>query len=649
MNYMNGSSKRYWILSLLLAIAILAPRLAQVYIDSLWFDSLGYTSVYWYSIWIKLGLFAGFWAVTFLILRGAFWLLERAFAGYTLSGTVVRFDNQPLDLEPRLFIKPLAWGVSIVWGLLIGLAMAARWEMFLLYFNGRAGADPDPIFGKPLGFFLFTWPVHQMLASWLSGLAIIILIGALLYGFFAFNSSMPGIIKREAMRVAVLASSLALAFILIIYAWRFYLGRFSQLWRDHEVFTGVGYTQANVLLPGHMLIAFMLLGAAVIVILNALLWRRPRLLVLALAVPLISYGGLILAENYVSNFVVKPNELGLQSPYIKHNINGTRRAFGLDRITSHDFPTATGVAAFNLGQNRTALDNIRLWDWQALQATLRQVQVLRTYYDFPDVDVDRYRINGRMRQVMIAARELDVERLPSASRNWVNDRLVYTHGYGVTMNTADGFTPEGRPRFLLSDVPVRSTAPEIKLTRPEIYFGQKTDTHVYVKTKQKEFDFPQGESNAYTTYEGTGGIPLGGFMRRSLLAWSLGDLSKIPFSNDITPESRVLMYRNIRERVQRLAPFLSYDNDPYVAIGTDGRLYWMIDAFTSSLYYPYSRHYRAGEQWANYFRNSVKVVIDAYNGTAHFYVFDEADPIIQAYRRAFPKLFRDAVDMPAGL
>ncbi|HEX8237655.1 MAG TPA: UPF0182 family protein [Abditibacteriaceae bacterium] len=646
---MIGSRKWPWAVGLVVLLFILAPRLAQVYVDGLWFDSLGYAAVYWYSFGLKWGLFAGFFALTFLILRGAFWALERAFAGYELGGSVMRFDNQPLEMEPDRFIRPVAWGLPIFWGLLVGLSMMSRWDLFALYFNGRSSGNPDPLLNKPLGFFLFSWPVHQVLASWLTGLAIIIFIATLLFGVFAFTSRMPRIIKDEALRTASLACSLALAAVLVVYAWRFYLGRFSQLWRDQEIFTGAGYTQANILLPGLLLVAFTLLGAATLAILNALLWRRPRIVALALAIPLVTYIGLSLVTNYVTSFVVRPNELERQSPYIKHNIEGTRRAFGLDRMEARAFPAENGVAAFDLTQNRTALDNIRLWDWQALQSTLRQVQVLRTYYDFPDVDVDRYRINGRLRQVMIAARELDVDRLPPASRNWVNDRLVYTHGYGVTMNTADGFTPEGRPRFLLSNVPVRSTVPEIKLTRPEIYFGQKTDTHVYVKTRQKEFDFPQGETNAYTTYEGTGGVTLGGFARRWLLSWALGDLSKIPFSNDITPDSRVLMYRNIQERVQRIAPFLTYDNDPYVVVGNDGRLYWIMDAYTSSIYYPYSRHYQAGNQWTNYMRNSVKVVVDAYNGTANYYVFDTQDPIIQAYRGAFPSLFRDAGEMPAGL
>jgi uncharacterized membrane protein (UPF0182 family) len=258
-------------------------------------------------------------------------------------------------------------------------------------------------------------------------------------------------------------------------------------------------------------------------------------------------------------------------------------------------------------------------------------------------------VGGRVRQMMVAARELDVQKLPEQSRNWVNERLIYTHGYGVTMNTANGFTPEGMPQFILSNMPVESTSPEIKVTRPEIYFGQKTDTDVYVKTKQKEFDFPQGEANNYTTYEGTGGIALGSGLRRLLIAAALGDLSKVPFSDAITPETRALIHRNIRERVNSIAPFLVYDSDPYIVVTADGRLVWMIDAFTESSTYPYSRHYAIAGRSVNYIRNSVKVTIDAYNGTVAFYVFDSEDPIIQAYRKIFPSLFHDASEMPTDI
>src|SRR5258705_343310 len=251
--------------------------------------------------------------------------------------------------------------------------------------------------------------------------------------------------------------------------------------------------------------------------------------------------------------------------------------------------------------------------------------------------------------MMVAAREIKVTKLPEASRNWINEKLIYTHGYGITMNTANGFTPEGMPRFIVNDMPVKSNSAEVKVTRPEVYFGQETNTEVCVKTRQKEFDFPQGETNTVTSYEGSGGIRIGGRARRMLLAWALGDLSKLPFSDDVNSESRVLIHRNIRELVNGVAPFLIYDNDPYIVVSNEGRLFWMLDAFTESSTYPYSRHHAVGQNNVNYIRNSVKVVIDAYNGTAHFYVFDNNDPLIATYRATFPTLFEDASRMPADL
>ena len=298
---------------------------------------------------------------------------------------------------------------------------------------------------------------------------------------------------------------------------------------------------------------------------------------------------------------------------------------------------------------RQRFTNIRLWDWHALQDTLRQMQEIRTYYDFPDIDIDRYSINGSMREVMLAARELDVDKLPVSSRNWINDKLIYTHGYGLTMNTVNGFTPEGRPSLLLSNMPVQSTIPGLNVTRPEIYFGQRTNTDVYVKTHQQEFNFPEGDSNNLTSYQGTGGIDLGGFLRRLLIAFDRGDISKLPFSDDVTSESRLLMRRAIRERVTALAPFLTYDRDPYLVLGEDGKLSWILDAFTQSDSYPYSTHYTVDGEPLNYMRNSVKVVIDAYDGTTTFYVFDAKDPILAAYRGIFPSLFKDAAAMPADL
>ena len=641
-----------WVLGAVALVVFALFRSLSIYLSALWFDSLGYASVYWYMFRLKLILFIGFALLTFLILRGAFWLLERALASYALERRVVTFNNQQFNVSPARILRPLAWVVSGVLGLIFGLGMTESWRRFALYLHQTPTADPDPIFNKPLGFYLFTLPVHQLLSWWLTVLAFIILAGAVLYVLGTLSpatkkSAFTDTAQRKT-RYAVI--SCALAGYLLMLAWRFYLSRFPYLWEDHQIFTGVNYTEANYILPGLTLVAIALILAAVIALFNAFTERRLRLLLVGVALPIVVYViAVVLIPGYVTSFIVKPNELGRETPYIEHNINWTRRAFKLDQIEMRDFEADISSQGFDLNSNRATLDNIRLWDWRALQDTLRQIQEIRTYYDFPDVDLDRYTIGGQKRQMMLAAREIDVEKLPEQSRNWINEKLIYTHGYGVTMNTSNGFDAEGMPIFLLSNMPIESSAPEIKVTRPEIYFGQKTDTDVYVKTKQKEFNYPQGEANNYTTYEGTGGITIGNSMHRLLLGWALNDVSKLPFSDDVIPGSRVLIHRSIMDRVQSLAPFLTFDKDPYIVVSDDGRLYWMIDAFTESASYPYARHERAGDNIVNYIRNSVKVTVDAYNGDVAFYVFDAADPLISTYRATFPTLFKDASQMPADL
>jgi uncharacterized membrane protein (UPF0182 family) len=314
-----------------------------------------------------------------------------------------------------------------------------------------------------------------------------------------------------------------------------------------------------------------------------------------------------------------------------------------------EFEPRAQNAVFSPEAHSETLDNIRLWDWRALQDTLSQVQEIRTYYDFADVDVDRYVVNGRPTAMMVASRELNLNQLPPGSRNWLNERLIYTHGYGVTMNPVSRFSREGLPLLTLRNMPVESTVPDIRVTRPEIYFGELTDWPVYVKTSQAEFNYPEGDTNNYNTHDGTGGIRIGGFFRQLALAFAVGDIARVPFSDDITPDSALLMRRNIRERVTTLAPFLVFDDDPYMVIGEDGNLYWIIDAFTISDEFPYSRHLMLGNQSVNYIRNSVKAVINAYNGLVQFYVFDGEDPVIQAYQSMLPGLFRSGADMPDAL
>ncbi len=541
--------KLIWIIVAALALIFILLRSASIYISALWFDSLGYSSVYWYIFRTKLFVFLIFAVLTILILRGAFWLIERTFSASALERRTVIINNQSVTINPGRLFRPVAWAVAIIAGLIFGLSMKDGWRELALYLNQPAVTTPDPIFNKPLGFYLFSLPVHQMLSRWLIMLSLITLIATILFAVLSSAQKQATKAATETMRrTGYAAASISLAAFLIVLAWRVYLTRYPYLWQDHQSFSGVTYTEANYYLPGLTIVAITIVVAAIIIVINALTKRKLRFIVGALVLPVLVYvvAGMLIPA-YVQSFVVKPNELGRETPYIEHNINWTRKGFKLDRIEMREFEAEPSIAGLNIENNRPTLDNIRLWDWSALRDTLRQIQEIRTYYDFGDVDVDRYKIGGQTRQMMLATRELDVSKLPEQSRTWINERLIYTHGYGVTMNTANEFTPEGLPRFILSNMPVQSSAPDdIKLTRPEIYFGQKTTTDVYVKTKQQEFNFPQGETASSNVYEGTGGIPLGGFFRRMLLAWSLGDLSKLPFSDDVTSESRVLMRRNIK-------------------------------------------------------------------------------------------------------
>jgi uncharacterized protein len=638
-------------LALFAAVVVLvlgAGTTISWYIEALWFESLGYGDVFWKTLGLKTGTFWAFTAVTFILLFAAFRLLRphgRAGRVLYLNGQTVTFSLQPV-------ITVGSWAVALLVGLAAGSGMMDDWATFALYLHAPAAtgthAITDPIFGRSVSFYLFTLPAWNLLATWLTTMAVVVLLASVVLLLVGGTGEERGAFEARGARVPR-GVSFSLAFLLVVLAWRVYLSRFDSLFEDHTIYSGVGYTDAHYVIPGLLVVVFALLLGALVAIYNGLRARRIVGLVVALAPAVLFYVGLTLVSWYVTGFIVKPNQLVREREYIGHNIEFTRQAFNLARVGQFAFPADPGLEAVDLENNRATVQNIRLWDWRALQDTLRQIQEIRTYYDFPDIDIDRYVIGGQVRQMMVAARELNVERLPESSRNWINEKLIYTHGYGVTMNPVNGFTPEGLPQLVLGDMPVRSTAPEITVTRPEIYFGQLTNADVYVRTRQKEFNYPQGESNSYTAYDGTGGIVIGSMARRLLIAAGRGDLSKLPFSDDITSESRLLMRRNVRDRVRALAPFLTYDLDPYIVVGDNGRLYWLMDAFTSSDAYPYARHYVLEDGQVNYLRNSVKVVVDAYDGTVTFYVFDPSDPIIGAYRGVFPSLFADASTMPAGL
>jgi uncharacterized protein len=636
----------------LVGVLVLAGGTAlSYYVEALWYGSLGFADVFWKSLNLSAEVFLGFAAATFVVLYGSFRALKPARLG-DLAGLPIVINGQPIRLPVEPVIKAVALGASLLAAVATGAGMTAQWTTLALYWYGRsdavraaAGAVVDPVFGRPLPFYLFTLPAWQLLSGWVMTLAVLVAAIALFFVVILGGTRMLGG-RRDPAAPAWRGFSIAFAFVLLTLAIRVYLGRYERLFADHTIFSGITYTEANVTLTGMLVVSGALVLGAVIALVNAVAAPQVRWLGLAVAPAAVCYLITGVLGWYVTTFMVKPNELVRESPYITHNIEMTRQAYGLSQFDERPFPAEGGIEALEPDQNQATLKNIRLWDWRALQDTLRQIQEIRTYYDFPDIDIDRYEVGGEVRQMMVATRELNVERLPESSRNWINEKLIYTHGYGVTMNPVNGFTSEGMPALILKDMPVQSSIPEIKVTRPEIYFGELTNTDVYVKTKQKEFNYPQGDAASLTSYEGTGGIALGGFFRRLVIALDRGDLAKLPFSDDVSAESRLLMRRNIRARAQTLAPFLIYDDDPYIIIGEDGQLSWMMDAFTTSASYPYARHYRVGRDSINYMRNSVKVIVDAYDGSTTFYVVDNQDPIIAAYRGLFPTLFKDLSAMP---
>ncbi len=644
--------RRFLLILVALAFVFFGARNALSYcVEVLWFGSLGYVDVFWKTFTLQWEIFFVFVAATFVVLSGTFLALKRAHLPDLPSGHTIYIGGQPLKLPVEPVLRLIALGISLAISAATGAAMMAEWPTLALFWYAphASGSVVDPIFGKSLNFFLFALPAWQLILGWLLTLGII---ACALAVFFILITGGTRVLAGSLSRHVTFpwrGLSITFGFLLLILALREYIGRFELLLDDHTIFGGVTYTDAHITLTGMLIVCFALVLGALIAFANALRIPSGRWLIAAIVPAAVCYIAVQGVAWYVSNFIVKPNELVREKPYIVSNTELTRQAYGLNRVTQREFPAETTVEAADPEHNQATLQNIRLWDWRALQDTLRQIQEIRTYYDFPDIDIDRYDISGTTREVMLAARELNVDKLPESSRNWINEKLIYTHGYGITMNPVNGFTPEGLPTLILSNMPVQSTVSALNVARPEVYFGEMTNTDVYVKTRQKEFNYPQGETNNLTSYEGNGGILLGGFLRRMIIALDQGDLAKLPFSDDIKSDSRLLMRRNVRDRVSALAPFLTFDPDAYIVLGDDGRLSWIMDAYTLSDSYPYSTHYRLDNNFVNYMRNSVKVVIDAYDGTTTFYVFDTEDPIIAAYRRIFPNLFKDASAMPPGL
>jgi uncharacterized protein len=661
------------IVAVLIVVAFLlfGSQILNIYIDSLWFSSVGYSKVYWYKFRLGGLLFLIFFVLSFLIVRLPFLFLNRLLPELTEHP---RFrvssveDIKDINLLPWIY-RPGVWVLSAAIALLSAISMSQEWPQFALYLHSQQTGVLDPIFGRDVSFYLFRLPVLELVVGWLQTISVVLLVAVgAASGYVWYFERVRGTITPDLKRRATSAISLAAALFALTLAASTYFDRFDLLHAQHELFTGIDYTDANVRLMAMNIVIGLLLVSSVVVAINAFVMKRVRTIVsLAVIVAAVWVLGVGIIPATFHSFSVKPNELAKEAAFIDHNIKMTRHAFAIDRFDSEGddakarsfeerpFEPKPTLTTEQVQANRDTLDNVRLWDRRALQSTLAQIQEIRTYYDFRIPDVDRYVLNGKLREVMLSAREINVDQLPEQSRNWINQHVVYTHGYGVTMNTVNEFTPEGLPNLVLKNMPVESSAPEVKVTRPELYFGEESNSHVYVHTKPQgatppEFNYPApGSGDSYTTYEADAGIPVGGLMRQVALSLYLGDGTNLLFSDYIHSESRVLMRRNVRDRIQQIAPFLLFEDDPYIVVARDGKLYWIVDGFTHSDQFPYSTAYQVAGQNLNYLRNSVKAVIDAYEGTVRFYVFEPGDPVIKSYQAIFPDLFQAKSDMPEDL
>lgn len=548
--------------------------------------------------------------------------------------------------------------ISVLAALMVGLMLGSMtidsWTVIrYLGSQGLAGeaADwQDPVFQKPLAFYLFSLPLYRLLYGYLLAVAIL---AALIYWLAArgaqLRSQFPtlraggGDIEITDLRLEGGLESRFLRFaavvILLVMAVRFYLSRYSLVLQDHSFMVGVDYVDENVRIPLlWFYIAACLLGAAGVVMGR---WRA-----IALLVPVYILN--VVAPWAVSTLYVRPNEITLQRSYVAKHIEATRAAYGLSRRVTEVEYAAKLEAKVDVAKNKPLLNNVRLWDWRAFHDTVTQIQALRPYYVFADSDVDRYMIDGQLRQVMLTPRELDIRQLPEAQRRWINPHFIYTHGYGMVMAEANRITPEGMPVLFVQDAPAQIKTNSLKLTRPEIYYGESTHEPVFVRTEQREFSYPSGNDSVFTRYEGTGGVPISSLLLRVAAAVREVDFN-ILLTNQFSADSRMMIRRRVKERLETVAGFLQWDNDPYLVVTDEGHLVWTVDGYTTSDAHPYSQVLSFQGRRLNYMRNSVKATVDAYHGTIHLYIADQSDPVIQAYSRLFPTLFKPLDSMPETL
>jgi uncharacterized membrane protein (UPF0182 family) len=629
---------RLVVLLILALIFFAGPSLLRFYSEWLWFGEVGYQSVFLTMLRAQGTLFTIAFAVAAVWLTANF-RLALASVG-DLRPVFTTREGLEVTLPDRQQLKLLASALALVLALVIGLYASSQWQIWLAWRHATPFGHADPILGRDAAFYVFTLPFLQFLRGLAQGLVLLAALGAgavyLVSGSLTSRFGSPVWMSPSARRHL---SLLAMVFLLLL-ALGAWLGQAERLVQPSGVIYGPGYADVNGRMPAALLLVVACVAGAALAALQAFTprnWPIPAAVGLYL---LVAVGGEIYS-TILQRFVVTPNEQTRETPYIQHNIDATRRAFALDNVETRDLSGDALLTRDDVARNAATIENVRLWDHQPLLDTFGQLQEIRTYYDFVAVDNDRYRIGGVPRQVMLSPRELNSASLPN--RTWVNERLTFTHGYGVTLGPVNQVTDEGLPVLFVRNLPPETTA-DLPIEEPSLYFGELSSDYVIVRTATREFHYPRGEDNVFTQYEGRGGVPLGSLWRKLVFALRFGAY-QIVLSNDIGPESRILFHRDIDERVRALADFLSFDQDPYLVLA-DGRLIWLYDAYTTSGRYPYSTPARPG---LNYVRNAVKIAIDAYHGSMTVYLADSRDPIAATYWKMFPGLFKPLDEMPPSL
>ena len=614
----------------------------------LWMQELGYLGIFWKLLSVRLGLFCGALVVTASYLWINLHLALKNLATFraanlTRDAIVEARPNSEFSLA---VLKPVMAAVAGLVILVFALIASVQWDTYLRFRYGGSFGLSDPLFGVDVGFYVFRLPFLQFLQSSLTGLTLITLVAVLvLYACLGLlQLGRDGRIQDLSAEAMGHLSILFFALVAIV-GWGFYLDHYELLYSSRGVVYGAGYTADHV-----TRIAFWVMtgaSVALCVLLVSLFGLRLKVSVIGSGLYAALYFiAVLLLPGVVQRFVVQPNELARETPYLKHNIEFTRKAFGLDAIQETSYPALSDLTPEIIARNEDTIQNIRLWDWRPLLQMYQQAQEIRLYYQFYQADVGRYHLLDGYHQVVLSTRELS-EELPAQAQTWVNQKLQFTHGYGLVMSFVSKAIGGGFPQYVIENIPPESPY-GLNISQPSIYYGESMPGYRIVATGVKEFDYPKGNQNVYTSYRGSGGIPLDSLWKRLLFSWTQSDVN-ILFTSYLRPESRIQIWRRVHERVQQIAPFLRLDNDPY-AVVSDGRLYWIQDAYTISDHFPYSSPYAAYSlDELNYIRNSVKVIVDMYDGTVRFYIMDPNDPVLAMYRRAFPDVFKDLNQLSADL